>query len=85
MRNMILQVRNFKNILLLLLIGAVGTAFAIDPPYGDNLEYAMDGTTLVLTSPDPTQPATINPQAFKDRADITDIGLCTDPLRTPLR
>ena len=71
---MILQVRNFKHIfLLLLLCGAVGTAFAIDPPYGDNLEYAMDGTTLVLTSPDPTQPATIYSQAFKDCTNITDI------------
>ena len=71
---MILQVRNFKHIfLVLLLCGAVGTAFAIDPPYGDNLEYAMDGTTLVLTSPDPTQPATIYSQAFKDCKNITDI------------
>ena len=71
---MILQVRNFKHIFLLLLLGgAVGTAFAIDPPYGDNLEYAMDGTTLVLTSPDPTQPATIYSQAFKDCTNITDI------------
>ena len=71
---MILQVRNFKHIfLVLLLCGAVGTAFAIDPPYGDNLEYAMDGTTLVLTSPDPTQPATIYSQAFKDCTNITDI------------
>ena len=74
MRNMILQVRNFNQLLLTaLLVGAVSTAFAINPPYGDNLDYAMNSTTLVLTSPDPTQPATIYSQAFKDRTDITDI------------
>lgn len=69
-----LQVRNYKSIsLLLLLFGAVGSALAINPPYGDNLDYAMDGTTLVLTSPDPTQPATIYASAFLNRVDITDI------------
>ncbi len=69
-----LQVRNYKSIsLLLLLFGAVGSAFAINPPYGNNLDYAMNGTTLVLTSPDPTQPATIYASAFLNRADITDI------------
>ena len=74
MRNMMLQVRNYKSIsLLLLLFGAVGSAFAINPPYGDNLDYAMVGTTLVLTSPDPTQPATIYASAFLNRVDITDI------------
>ncbi len=74
MRNMMLQVRNYKSIsLLLLLFGAVGSAFAVNPPYGDNLDYAMNGTTLVLTSPDPTQPATIYASAFLNRADITDI------------
>ena len=74
MRNMMLQVRNYKSIsLLLLLFGAVGSAFAINPPYGNNLDYAMNGTTLVLTSPDPTQPATIYASAFLNRADITDI------------
>ena len=69
-----LQVRNYKSIsLLLLLFGAVGSAFAVNPPYGDNLDYAMVGTTLVLTSPDPTQPATIYASAFLNRVDITDI------------
>lgn len=67
------MVRNCKHIpLLLLLFGAVGTAFA-GTPCGDNLEYTMDGTTLVLTSPNPAAPATIYSQAFKDRTDITDI------------
>ena len=64
MRNMILQVRNFNKLLLTaLLIGAVGSAIA-GTPCGTNLEYELDGTTLVLTSPDPTQAATIYSQAF---------------------
>ena len=59
-----LQVRNYKiGLLIALLIGAVGTASA-GTPCGTNLEYELDGTTLVLTSPDPTQAATINAQAF---------------------
>ena len=66
------MVRNCKNILLLLLIGAAGTAFA-STPCGDNLEYTMDGTTLVLTSPNPAAPATISSQAFKDSTYITGI------------
>jgi len=70
---MILQVRNFKHIfLLLLLCGAVGSAIA-GTPCGTNLEYELDGTTLVLTSPDPTQAATINSQAFMGRMDFTDV------------
>ena len=61
---MILQVRNFNKLLLTaLLIGAVGSAIA-GTPCGTNLEYELDGTTLVLTSPDPTQAATIATQAF---------------------
>ena len=55
-----------------LLIGAAGTALA-DTPCGTNIEYAMDGTTLVLTSPDPTQPATINSRAFENRSDFTNV------------
>ena len=71
---MMLQERNFNKILLTaLLVGAVSTAFAIDPPYGDNLNYAMDGTTLVLTSPNSAQPATIYASAFLDRTDITAV------------
>lgn len=70
---MILQVRNFNKLLLTaLLIGAVGSAIA-GTPCGTNLEYELDGTTLVLTSPDPTQAATIYSQAFKDCTNITDI------------
>jgi len=60
-------------LLTALLIGAVSSAFAIDPPYGDNLNYAMDGTTLVLTSPNSAQPATIYASAFLDRTDITAV------------
>ena len=61
---MILQVKNFNKLLLTaLLIGAVGSAIA-GTPCGTNLEYELDGTTLVLTSPDPTQAATIATQAF---------------------
>ena len=70
---MILQVRNFNKLLLTaLLIGAVGSAIA-GTPCGTNLEYELDGTTLVLTSPDPTQAATINSQAFMGRMDFTDV------------
>lgn len=68
-----LPVRNYKTLLLAaLLVGAVSTAWA-GTSCGINLEYTISGTTLVLTSPDPTQPATIYSQAFKDRTDITDI------------
>ena len=67
-----LRVRNCKNILLLLLIGAAGTAFA-GTPCGNNMEYTMNSTTLVLTSPDPTQPATVNASAFLNRTDITAV------------
>jgi len=69
-----LRVRNYKAMLLAaLLIGAVNNAFAIDPPYGANLNYAMDGTTLVLTSPNSAQPATIYSSAFLNRTDITAV------------
>lgn len=61
---MISMEKNFNKLLLTaLLIGAVGSAIA-GTPCGTNLEYELDGTTLVLTSPDPTQAATINSQAF---------------------
>lgn len=73
MRNMMLQVKNFNKLLLAaLLIGAAGIALA-GTPYGMNLEYELSGTTLVLTSPDPTVSATIYSQAFKDRTDFTDV------------
>ena len=68
-----LQVRNYKSLVLAaLLIGAVSTALA-GTSCGTNLECEIVGTTLVLTSPDPTQPATIYSQAFKDRTEITDV------------
>lgn len=51
---------------------AAGTALA-DTSCGTNLVYELSGTTLVLTSPDPTSSATIASQAFKDRTDITDV------------
>ena len=61
---MISMEKNFnKRLLTALLIGAVGSAIA-GTPCGTNLEYELDGTTLVLTSPDPTQAATIATQAF---------------------
>ena len=61
---MISMEKNFNKLLLTaLLIGAVGSAIA-GIPCGTNLEYELDGTTLVLTSPDPTQAATIATQAF---------------------
>ena len=61
---MISMEKNFNKLLLTaLLIGAVGSAIA-GTPCGTNLEYELDGTTLVLTSPDPTQAATIATQAF---------------------
>ena len=68
-----LQVKNFNKLLLAaLLIGAAGIALA-GTPCGMNLEYELSGTTLVLTSPDPTVSATIYSQAFKDRTDFTDV------------
>ena len=70
---MISMEKNFNKLLLTaLLIGAVGSAIA-GTPCGTNLEYELDGTTLVLTSPDPTQAATINSQAFMGRMDFTDV------------
>ena len=73
MNAMMLPERNYKSLLLTaLLVGAVGSAIA-GTPCGTNLEYELDGTTLVLTSPDPTQAATINSQAFMGRMDFTDV------------
>ena len=72
-KSMISMEKNFNKLLLTaLLIGAVGSAIA-GTPCGTNLEYELDGTTLVLTSPDPTQAATINSQAFMGRMDFTDV------------
>ena len=72
MNVMMSQERNYKTLLLTaLLIGAVSTASAIEPPYGDNLNYAMDGTTLVLTSS--AAYSTIYASAFLDRTDITAV------------
>ena len=72
-KSMISMEKNFNKLLLTaLLLGAVGSAIA-GTPCGTNLEYELDGTTLVLTSPDPTQAATINSQAFMGRMDFTDV------------
>ena len=66
--------RNFKNILLLLLIGAAGTAYAWED-CGTNIQYEIQGSTLVLNSPDPDQPATIVSEAFKNNTEITSVTL----------
>ena len=66
--------RNFKNILLLLLIGAAGTAYAWED-CGTNIQYEIQGSTLVLNSPDPTQPATIVSMAFKNIKEIKSVTL----------
>ena len=72
-KSMISMEKNFNKLLLTaLLLGAVGSAIA-GTPCGTNLEYELDGTTLVLTSPDPTQAATINSRAFMGRMDFTDV------------
>lgn len=73
MRNMMLQVRNYKSIsLLLLLFGAVGSAFAWDN-CGTNIQYEIQGSILVLNSPDPTQSAVISASAFKNNTTITSV------------
>lgn len=67
--------RNFKNILLLLLIGAAGTAYAWED-CGTNIQYEIDGSgVLRFLSPDPTLPATIVSEAFKDNKAITSVTL----------
>ena len=68
-----LQVRNYKSIsLLLLLFGAVGSAFAWQN-CGTNIQYEIQGSTLVLNSPDPTQSAVISASAFKNNTTITSV------------
>ena len=66
--------RNFKNILLLLLIGAAGTAYAWTD-CGTNIQYDIQGSTLVLNSPDPRLPATIVSMAFKNNKEIKSVTL----------
>ena len=61
-------------LLAALLIGSAGTAFA-GTSCGTNLEYEIVGTKLVLTSPDPTQPATIENSKFKGNTTITSVTL----------
>ena len=56
-----------------LLVGTVGSAFAGGSSCGTNLEYEIVGTTLVLTSPDPSILATIDAQAFRNRTDFTEV------------
>ena len=73
MRNMMLQVRNYKKLLLAaLLIGAASTASAWTA-CGTNLQYEIDGSGVLRFNTDPEQPATIYSQAFINRTDITDI------------
>ena len=75
MRNIVSMERNFKNILLLLLIGAAGTAYAWED-CGTNIQYEIDGSgVLRFLSPDPTLPATIVSEAFKDNKAITSVTL----------
>ena len=69
---MMLQVKNFKSLMLAaLLIGAVSTAFAWEN-CGTNLEYEADGTTLRFRSP-ADGAATIGTAAFKDNTTITSV------------
>ena len=68
-----LQVRNYKKLLLAaLLIGAASTASAWTD-CGTNLQYEIDGSGVLHFNTDPDQPATIWSQAFKGRTDFTDI------------
>ena len=73
---MMLQVRNYKKLLLAaLLIGAASTTFAWTD-CGTNLQYEIDGTTLRFLSPDPTQPATIGTiELFMGNTTITSFSL----------
>ena len=75
MRNMMLQVRNYKKLLLAaLLIGAASTTFAWTD-CGTNLQYEIDGTTLRFLSPDPTQPAVLATTDFIGNTTITSFIL----------
>ncbi len=70
---MMLQVRNYKSLLLAaLLVGAVSTASA-GTPCGNNLEWVLNGSTLVLSSPNPYSAATIYAQAFRNKGNFTDV------------
>ena len=73
MNAMMLQVRNYKSLLLAaLLVGAVSTASA-GTPCGNNLEWVLNGSTLVLSSPNPYSAATIYAQAFRNKGNFTDV------------
>ena len=73
MNAMMLPERSFNKILLTaLLVGAVSTASA-GTPCGNNLEWELNGSTLVLSSPNPSLSATIDAQAFINRTDFTDV------------
>ena len=73
MNAMMLLERNYKSLLLAaLLVGAVSTASA-GTPCGDNLEWELDGSTLVLSSPNPYSAATIYAQAFRNKENFTDV------------
>ena len=75
MRNMMLQVRNYKKLLLAaLLLGAASTASAWTV-CGTNLRYEIDGTTLRFNSPDPEEPAVLATTDFIDNTTITSFSL----------
>ena len=70
-----LRERNFKNILLLLLIGAAGSAYAWTN-CGTNIQYEIDGSgVLRFLSPDPEQSAAIVSEAFKNNTEIKSVTL----------
>lgn len=70
-----LQVRNYKKLLLAaLLLGAASTAFAWTD-CGTNLRYEIDGTTLRFNSPDPEEPAVLATTDFIDNTTITSFSL----------
>lgn len=74
MRNIVLMEKFLSKYLLLvtLLVGTASTAFA-GTPCGKNLEYEVDGTTLILTSPYPAADAVIANSAFKNNTTITSV------------
>ena len=74
MKNIVLMEKFLSKYLLLvtLLIGTASTAFA-GTSCGINLEYEVDGTTLILTSPNPAADAVIANSAFKGNTTITSV------------
>ena len=78
MKNIVLMEKFLSKYLLLvtLLIGTASTCWADGPiSCGEdtNLQYEIVGTTLVLSSPEPSKPATIVTEAFKGNTTITSV------------